>query len=62
MKVLLIEDEQRVSSFIKKGLEENGIQVAVAFDGRTGLSLTLRDSFDVIILDVLISNVTQLRL
>ena len=61
MKILLIEDEQRVSSFIKKGLEENGIQVAVAFDGQTGLSLALRDIFDVIILDVIMPGMNGLE-
>lgn len=61
MKVLLIEDEQRVSSFIKKGLEEHGINVAVAFDGRTGLSLALSESFDVIILDVIMPELNGLE-
>ena len=53
MKVLLIEDEPGVSSFVKKGLEENGMQVALAFDGQTGLGLALREAYDVIILDVI---------
>ncbi|VAW27555.1 hypothetical protein MNBD_BACTEROID06-969, partial [hydrothermal vent metagenome] len=39
MKILLIEDEVRVSSFIKKGLEEQGEEVMQAFDGQTGLNL-----------------------
>jgi two-component system, OmpR family, copper resistance phosphate regulon response regulator CusR len=52
LKVLLIEDEQSVASFIRKGFEENGIQVVQAFDGVTGLAMALRDDFDVIILDI----------
>lgn len=52
MKILLIEDEVRVSSFIKKGLEEQGEEVAQAFDGQTGLNLACQHAFDVIILDV----------
>ncbi|MCF6360800.1 MAG: response regulator transcription factor [Cyclobacteriaceae bacterium] len=52
MKVLLIEDEVRVSSFIKKGLEEQGEEVTQAFDGQTGLNLACQHAFDVIILDV----------
>lgn len=52
MKVLLIEDEVRVSSFIKKGLEENSIMVSQAFDGLTGYKMAQRDDYDVIILDV----------
>ncbi len=52
MKILLIEDEVRVSSFIKKGLEEQGEEVVQAFDGQTGLNLACQLNFDVIILDV----------
>ena len=53
MKVLVVEDEPGVSSFIKKGLEENGIQVTQAFDGVTGLKMALRNKFDVVILDII---------
>ena len=52
MKVLLIEDEARVSSFIKKGLEENSILVSQAFDGLTGYKMAQREDYDVIILDI----------
>ena len=52
MKVLVIEDEVRVSSFIKKGLEENNILVTQAFDGATGFNMATRDEYDVIILDI----------
>ncbi len=52
MKILLIEDEVRVSSFIKKGLEEQGEEVVPAFDGHSGLKLALQHNFDIIILDV----------
>ena len=53
MKVLLIEDEQRVSSFIKRGLEEQGFTVTQAFDGITGLKSASEDDFSIIILDVI---------
>jgi len=52
MRVLLIEDEPAVASFIRKGLEENGIMVVQAFDGTTGLTFALREEFDVIVLDI----------
>jgi DNA-binding response OmpR family regulator len=61
MRVLVIEDEQGVSSFIKKGLEENGIQVAQAFDGSTGLNTALRNKFDVIILDIIMPEMNGLE-
>jgi DNA-binding response OmpR family regulator len=53
MRVLLIEDEPPVSSFIRKGLEEKGMLVVQAFDGVTGLNLAMREEFDVIILDLI---------
>ena len=52
MKILLIEDELSVSSFIKRGLEEQGNSVVQAFDGTTGLKLAFQDDYDVIILDL----------
>ena len=53
MKILLIEDEESVSSFIRRGLEEQGNTVVQAFDGITGLKLGCHDNFDIIILDVI---------
>lgn len=53
MNILLIEDELSVSSFIKKGLEEQGEKVVQAFDGITGLKIAQQNDFDVIILDVI---------
>jgi two-component system copper resistance phosphate regulon response regulator CusR len=52
MKVLLVEDEERLASFIRKGISAEGYEVDVAFDGRTGLSLFRRNSYDVVVLDV----------
>ena len=54
MNLLLIEDEPNVSSFIKKGLEENGYRVMQAFDGETAISLARRGGFDFVILDVIL--------
>jgi len=53
MNILLIEDEPRVSSFIKKGLEEQRNEVMQAFDGVSGLKLARQYDFDVIILDII---------
>ena len=54
MRVLLVEDDRGVSRFIKKGLKEKGYVVDVAFDGEEGLHLALSQSFDLIILDILL--------
>ncbi|MHC1724872.1 MAG: winged helix-turn-helix domain-containing protein [Syntrophobacteraceae bacterium] len=52
MRLLVIEDEKKVSSFIRKGLEEEGYAVDVAFDGKTGLRMALDKVHDLIILDI----------
>lgn len=61
MKVLVVEDEKGVSSFIKRGLEENGFQVSQAFDGSTGLNLALRNKFDVVVLDIIMPEMNGLE-
>jgi two-component system, OmpR family, copper resistance phosphate regulon response regulator CusR len=61
MRVLVVEDEKRVSSFIKRGLEENGFQVTQAFDGSTGLNLALRNKYEVIVLDIVIPEINGLE-
>jgi two-component system copper resistance phosphate regulon response regulator CusR len=53
-KILLVEDETGVASFIKKGLSEEGLDVSVALDGNTGLSMALSHHFDLIILDIML--------
>ncbi len=54
MRVLLVEDEKKVASFIKKGLEEEYYSVDIAFDGKSGLRLALTCEHDIIILDVML--------
>lgn len=62
MKVLVIEDEQQVSSFIKQGLEEQSHEVEVAFDGPLGQRLALSRSYDVIILDIVLPGINGFEL
>ena len=52
MKILVVEDEERLASFIRKGIAAEGYEVDVAHDGRSGLSLFRREIYDIIILDV----------
>ncbi|MBA4251564.1 MAG: DNA-binding response regulator [Chlorobiaceae bacterium] len=54
MKILLIEDEKKVSAFIKKGLEGEYYTVDTAFNGKDGLEIALKFNFDLIILDVML--------
>ena len=52
MRLLVVEDEKKVASFIKKGLEEKGYAVDLVSDGKTGLILGLDGVHDLIVLDV----------
>jgi len=54
MRILVIEDEKKVSDFIKKGLEEQAYVVDTAMDGTEGERLAGYNEYDVIILDVLL--------
>jgi heavy metal response regulator len=54
MRILLVEDEKKVASFIKKGLEEEYYTVDVAFDGKEGSKLALSEEYDLIILDLML--------
>lgn len=53
-KILLVEDETHVASFIKKGLTEEGYDVSVAFDGNTGWDMFRSSQFDLVILDIML--------
>ncbi|GAB2785455.1 two-component system copper resistance phosphate regulon response regulator CusR [Hymenobacter luteus] len=52
MKILLVEDEPKLASFVKKGFENEGYEIEVAFDGRMGQSLAQQQRYDLAILDV----------
>ncbi len=51
MKILVIEDDRRIASFLERGLVAEGHQVAVENDGRDGLERARSDEFDLIVLD-----------
>jgi len=57
MRVLVIEDEVQVASFIQQGLEEQSIVVDIAYDGRIGERLALSREYDVILLDIVIPGI-----
>lgn len=59
-KIILIEDESSVVSFIKKGLQELDFEVSVAFDGNTGISMVEENDFDLIILDIMLPGINGL--
>src|SRR4030081_4026929 len=51
MKVLLVEDNERVANFVKKGLTEAGHTIDHADNGRDGMFLAASEPYDVIIMD-----------
>lgn len=51
MKILIVEDEVGISNFLKQGLEEEGYEISLAFNGFEGLELATNNQFDLILLD-----------
>lgn len=62
IRILVIEDEKRVADLIKIGLEENGYQAVVAYDGEMGLRLFQSDSFQLIISDIILPRLNGFEL
>jgi two-component system OmpR family response regulator len=54
MRLLLVEDDKKIASFIEKGLQESGFNVEVCFDGVDGLSMALTEEFDVAVMDIML--------
>jgi DNA-binding response OmpR family regulator len=54
MRILVIEDEQKVARFLKKGLEAEGYEVETAADGKIGEHCARTEAYDLILLDVLL--------
>jgi two-component system, OmpR family, copper resistance phosphate regulon response regulator CusR len=54
MNILVVEDEVKVADFLKKGLEEKGYAVELAYDGQMGEKLALRNHYDILLLDVIL--------
>jgi two-component system copper resistance phosphate regulon response regulator CusR len=62
MKILIVEDEPKVASFIKKGLEESNYEAEIAYDGLSAYKLAGQYHYDLFILDVIIPGITGLDL
>jgi two-component system, OmpR family, response regulator len=54
MRLLLVEDDKKIASFIEKGLQESGFNVEVCYDGVDGLSMALTEEFDVAVMDIML--------
>jgi len=67
MRVLIVEDEKKAASYLRKGLSEHGFVADVAEEGNAGLQLAIQGDYDLVILDVMLpqqdgwSILTELR-
>jgi heavy metal response regulator len=62
MRILVVEDEKKVASFIKRGLEAAHYSVDVEQNGETGLKRLLGNGYDLVILDVMLPGLDGLGL
>ncbi|MCE8625543.1 response regulator transcription factor [Bacteroides fragilis] len=62
IKILVVEDEQRVAELLKRGLEESGYQVELAYDGVWGLRLFRAGEFQMVISDVILPKMNGFEL
>src|SRR5262245_16165618 len=54
IKLLIVEDEQKVAANLKRGFDESGFCAQIAEDGPEGLRLASSGDYDVVILDVML--------
>lgn len=62
MKLLIVEDEPQLLSLIRKGLSERNHDVSAALDGSTALQLLEDNSFDVVVLDVMLPDINGIEI
>ena len=61
-KIILVEDEINIASFIERGLREFDHEVSVVYDGNAGWELLQNESFDLLILDIIMPGMNGLEL
>jgi DNA-binding response OmpR family regulator len=62
MKILIVEDEPKVASFLTQGLEEQGYTVEVVYDGLKGKEYATQKVYDLILLDLVIPHLNGIAL
>lgn len=62
MRLLLIEDDKKIASFIEKGLKESGFTVDVCHDGVDGLTMALSEPYDVAVIDIMLPGLDGLSI
>jgi two-component system copper resistance phosphate regulon response regulator CusR len=61
-KICVIEDEEKVSSFIKKGLSEHDYEVQIADNGESALEMISREGYSLVILDVMLPDMSGIEI
>jgi two-component system copper resistance phosphate regulon response regulator CusR len=61
MRILIVEDEKKVASFIAKGLQEEGHAVDVLHDGESGAGQALAVDYDLVVLDLMLPKLSGLE-
>ncbi len=62
MEILIIEDDLRVAELIQRGLEEQGFNTTLAYDGLSGKKLALQNEYDLVVSDVILPKIDGLDL
>ncbi|UCG05972.1 MAG: response regulator transcription factor [Desulfobacterales bacterium] len=62
MRILLVEDDQKIAAFIQKGLKAEGFAVDHAVDGEDGLHLALSEPYDAAVVDIMLPKLDGLTL
>jgi DNA-binding response OmpR family regulator len=62
MRVLYVEDEKYLADAVKHNLEKQGIKVDHAADGEAGLDLAMQDSYDCIVLDIMLPKMSGIEI
>ena len=62
MRILVVEDEHKIASSIKKGLEQEAFAVDLAFSGNDGYDLASSENYDLIILDVMLPEMSGIQI
>ncbi|MEI8204827.1 MAG: response regulator transcription factor [Bacteroidota bacterium] len=62
MKILLLEDDPKISAFVRLGLEDSGHNVTVSYDSATAEKIVTTKKFDLLIFDVIVPGITGLEL
>lgn len=61
-KILIVEDDTRVAELLKRGLDEEGFETQVAYDGEMGKKLSLYNTYDLVITDIILPKISGIDL